>query len=37
MARDVDDVVDTTADPVEAFVVSSCTVTRELQSAKYWN
>jgi hypothetical protein len=37
MARDVDNVVDTTADPVEAFVISSCTVTRELQLAAYRN
>jgi hypothetical protein len=37
MARDVDDVVDTTADPIEALVISSCTVTRELQLAAYWN
>jgi len=35
MARDIDHVVDTTADPIESFMVSSCTVTRELQLAKY--
>src|ERR1700733_499505 len=34
MARDVDDVVDTTADPVEALVISSCTITRELQISR---
>jgi len=34
MAGDVDYIVDTTANPVEAFVVSACTVTRELQLAE---
>lgn len=31
VSRDVDDVVDTTADPVEAFVVATSSVTGELQ------
>jgi hypothetical protein len=34
MTGNVDNVVDTTADPVEPFVISSSTVTRELSLAE---
>lgn len=30
MTRDVDNVIDTTSDPVVAFVVTTCSVAREL-------
>jgi hypothetical protein len=32
MAGDVDDVINTAPDPVVAFVVTSCSVTRELEN-----
>ena len=36
MTADVDDIVDSSSDPVIAFVVPSCPVARELQHISEW-